>query len=174
MKRSLTKSIVLEVVCVLVIVGFVRDHAEAATVFLKPGDNIQAKVNANPAGTTFKFNAGSYNKQSIVPKSGNIFDGQGVATLNGKNFTKKAFQGAANNVTIKNLTIKKYKSDFQHAAVDGEFGNAWIITNNKIKLNRHLGVNWGNNAKVIGNFVNRNGELGVRELGVRRTGGQCA
>ncbi len=52
-------------------------------VQLYPGDDIQAAVNANPTGTTFILNPGTYRMQSIVPRDGNIFSGQAGAIFNG-------------------------------------------------------------------------------------------
>jgi len=52
-------------------------------VSLAPEENIQSRVDANPPGTTFIFQPGIYRMQSITPKSGDVFDGQGVAVLNG-------------------------------------------------------------------------------------------
>ena len=43
--------------------------AHAAIVTLNPGDNIQAVVNANPAGTTYQLSAGMYRMQAVVPKT---------------------------------------------------------------------------------------------------------
>ena len=132
----------------------------AAELTLNPGDNVQTQVNLNPAGTVFLFNPGSYDLQSIVPKAGNVFDGQGWATLDGKNTTKTAFRGTASNVTIQNLTIQNYNSDLQKAVVDAEFGNAWTIRNNTIASNFSVGVNFGNNSQVIGNQLINNGQAG--------------
>lgn len=50
--------------------------AHAATVTVSPGANVQALVNANPAGTVFLFKPGTYRQQSIVPKDAMMFDGQ--------------------------------------------------------------------------------------------------
>jgi hypothetical protein len=52
-------------------------------VQLVPGENIQQAVNQQPAGTTFVMAAGVYRMQSIQPKSNDVFNGQGVAILNG-------------------------------------------------------------------------------------------
>lgn len=57
--------------------------SQASTVTLTPSDNIQTKVNANPAGTAFVLEAGMYLGQSVVPKSGDTFTGQGNVRLNG-------------------------------------------------------------------------------------------
>jgi Right handed beta helix region len=55
----------------------------AGAVTLNPGDNVQAVVNANPAGTTYEFNPGVYRMQVISPKTGDSFIGRPGAILNG-------------------------------------------------------------------------------------------
>jgi hypothetical protein len=57
--------------------------ATHAQVTLNPGDNVQAIVNANPAGTTYVFNPGVYRMQSISPKAGDVYIGQPGALLTG-------------------------------------------------------------------------------------------
>jgi hypothetical protein len=54
-----------------------------AGVQLYPGNDIQAAVNANPSGTTFILNPGTYRLQRLVPKDGDVFSGQTGAILNG-------------------------------------------------------------------------------------------
>lgn len=61
-------------------------HAQPAppgSVTLSPGDDIQAAVDAHPAGTSFFLNAGVYRIQSVVPKRNDSFTGDGGAVLNG-------------------------------------------------------------------------------------------
>jgi len=50
---------------------------------LNPGDDVQATVDANPAGTAFVFSPGIYREQSITPKDGNRFYGEEGAVLSG-------------------------------------------------------------------------------------------
>lgn len=139
--------------------AFSSYSAEGA-VTLHPGDNIQSIVNANANDTTFIFSAGTYSNQSIVPNTGDVFDGQSVATLDGGNTTTRAFGGTAGSVTIKNLTIQHYNSARQNAAVDCGFGNAWTVTNCIIQLNASVGVNLGTNSLILNNQLNGNGEEG--------------
>lgn len=56
---------------------------KAVPVTLTPGDDIQAAVDAHPPGTLYMLQSGTYRMQSIVPKTGDVFDGQGAAVLNG-------------------------------------------------------------------------------------------
>lgn len=57
--------------------------SQAATITVTPSSNIQALVNANPAGTAFVLEAGMYRGQAVVPKTGDTFTGQGEVKLNG-------------------------------------------------------------------------------------------
>jgi parallel beta-helix repeat protein len=58
-------------------------NALAQSVTVSPGQNLQAVVNAHPAGTTFTFTPGIYYYQSIVPQSNDSFVGQTGAILSG-------------------------------------------------------------------------------------------
>src|ERR1700730_7646194 len=62
---------------------FTAVQVSPATVNIDPSENIQTVVNANPAGSTFVLAAGTYRMQSVTPKSGDIFEGQPGAVLNG-------------------------------------------------------------------------------------------
>jgi hypothetical protein len=57
--------------------------AQAVTVTLSPGANIQSAVDKNNNGTKFILQPGVYRMQSVVPKPGDIFTGQTGADLNG-------------------------------------------------------------------------------------------
>jgi hypothetical protein len=65
---------------VLLLIVRAPSWLSAATVTLNPGDNIQAAITANPAGTTFKLNPGRYPFQTVRPKDGNTFQGSGRTT----------------------------------------------------------------------------------------------
>ncbi len=55
----------------------------AGAITLSPGADIQAAVNANPAGSKFFLKAGIYRGQSIQPKDSDSFSGEPGAVLNG-------------------------------------------------------------------------------------------
>ena len=57
--------------------------ASLPSVTLSRGENIQLAVTAAPPGTAFVLLAGVYRMQSIVPKDGDTFTGQGSVVLNG-------------------------------------------------------------------------------------------
>lgn len=48
-----------------------------------PGDNIQAKVDANPAGTNFVIRSGIHRQQRVQPKNSQVFLGEPGAVLTG-------------------------------------------------------------------------------------------
>ena len=50
---------------------------------ISPGDDIQARVDAAPPGTTFLLTAGVHRMHSIVPKNGDVFTGEPGAVLSG-------------------------------------------------------------------------------------------
>jgi hypothetical protein len=60
------------------------------TITLSPGANIQAAVTAAPAGTVFVLLAGVYRMQTIVPKDGDTFTGQG--SIDRARFVVETFQ----------------------------------------------------------------------------------
>ncbi len=58
-------------------------RAEEAPVSLRPGQNIQAEIDANPPGTSFSFAPGTYRGADFVPKSGDRFLGSPEVVLDG-------------------------------------------------------------------------------------------
>ncbi|MFZ1413421.1 MAG: right-handed parallel beta-helix repeat-containing protein, partial [Defluviicoccus sp.] len=57
-------------------------------IVVRPGDDIQAIVDAHPAGTTYRLAPGVYRNQAISPKAGDVFEGpsdddEGSAVLTG-------------------------------------------------------------------------------------------
>jgi parallel beta-helix repeat protein len=55
----------------------------AGTVYINPGEDIQAQVNANGTGTTFILRSGVHRMQTIRPKDNDVFLGESGASLNG-------------------------------------------------------------------------------------------
>src|SRR5690349_1557005 len=68
----------------LILVLVVSRSAAAANVTIPVGADIQAAINANPAGTTFLLPAGERRLTTqLVPKTGNTFVGVTGTVLNG-------------------------------------------------------------------------------------------
>jgi hypothetical protein len=85
--------------------------ALAETVNVSPSEDFQTVVSSNPAGTTFMITPGVYRMQSITPKTGDIFEGQSGAVLNGSrqltSFTRSGIYYVATGQT-------------QHGTANGE------------------------------------------------------
>lgn len=79
-----------------------------------------------------------------------------------------AFEGAegVENVTLRGLTIEKYASPIQRAAIGGDrLPQNWLIEDNEVRLNFGVGIAVGDGTKVIGNHIHNNGQLGVAGVG---------
>jgi len=73
-----------------------------------------------------------------------------------------AFRGAAGSVTIRGFVIEKYANPAQRGAI-GEKGTGpdWTVGENEIRLNHGIGVKAGPGARILGNYIHHNGQLGV-------------
>ncbi|WP_347839577.1 T9SS type A sorting domain-containing protein [uncultured Draconibacterium sp.] len=73
------KKVLLIILCTVALhlLGF------SQTVTIHAGEDIQEKVDNNPAGTTFNISAGVHRMQSISPKDNQKFIGEDGAVLNG-------------------------------------------------------------------------------------------
>jgi parallel beta-helix repeat protein len=144
-------------------------------VTILPGQSIQAKVNSYPAGTSFLLKAGTYYKQSIVPKSGDIFVGEAGAILDGQSATAYAFDHGGtphpNNVQIKGLIIQHYAPPEQQGAIMAGGPNrsqnttGWLIQNCEVRYNETGGIRIGEKTRILDNFVHHNKQLGIMGSG---------
>lgn len=81
--------------------------------------------------------------------------------------TKHAFEGIANNVTIRGLIIEKYANPCQFGAINTRSGNIgpishnWLIENNEIRLTHGDGIHFYENHVVRKNFCHDNGTFGI-------------
>jgi Right handed beta helix region len=149
----------------------------AGAINISPGTNIQTVVNARPGGTTFCLKAGIHPiRSSITPKTGNTFVGEYGAILDGTGWTTTDLTQAAfraqnqdiNDVTIRNLVIRRMPQRGIHAYSSGwcdtdrhtcNFSTAgadrWTIEHNEIAENI-TGVNVPSGAIVRRNYIHHN------------------
>jgi parallel beta-helix repeat protein len=141
----------------------------AGAVDIRPGSSIQSIVNVYPGATTFCLRAGvHYLRNSITPKTGNVFVGEYGATLDGTGWTTaddtqgafRAHNQDINDVTIRNLVIRKMPQRGIHAypsAILGDPGGAdrWTMEYNEIAENV-VGVVVPNSSVVKNNFIHHN------------------
>jgi hypothetical protein len=86
-----------------------------------------------------------------------------------------AIASGANNVTVSGLTVEKYATPTQDAAISGE-GTGWVISNNEVRLNYGVGINVESNGQILDNAVYDNGQMGLNASGsdVRVDGNEIA
>jgi hypothetical protein len=77
----------------------------------------------------------------------------------------EAFRSFASGVSISNLTIEKYASLAQRAAVDARGAIGWTIENCEIRFNSTGGIEVGNGTHVRSNNIHHNGQTGVTGVG---------
>ena len=144
--------------------------AAVTGVAVLPGQSIQAAVNANPAGTTFILKAGTHTRQSVIPKSGDVFQGEVGTVLDGQGVAYAFGRGGApypSNVTIRGLKITGYSPPMQSGTIDagGYYPNegttGWVIDGNEVSYNGEYGIRIGNSGRVVNNNVHHNLRLNV-------------
>jgi parallel beta-helix repeat protein len=126
-----------------------------------PGESIQAKVNAEPAGTTFVIKAGRHTGQSVTPKDGNVFIGEPGAVLDGQGAAIRAFTGNAKNVVIKGLVIENYAPGSQKHAIYGATSVGWVVEGNEFRYNDGGGLHTGKGMRVLRNVFHHNAQVGL-------------
>jgi hypothetical protein len=133
---------------------------------LTPASNVQAAINDAPPGSTFCFGHGIYHVSALIPKSGDVLDGdRKAAVLDGGNSASYAVYGNSaspgpSDVTIRGFVIRNYHSQLQHGAIEDSNGPGWIIEGNHITHNAAVGVETGDKVKVLDNLIDWNGQEG--------------
>ncbi|XIA64456.1 right-handed parallel beta-helix repeat-containing protein [Bradyrhizobium sp. TZ2] len=72
-----------------------------------------------------------------------------------------AFESAAPDVVIGNLTIEKYGSAAQKGAIHAREGVRWTIENCVVRLNSGAGISVGTGSRVRKCDVHHNGQIGI-------------
>ena len=137
------------------------DTPAVAGVPIHPGESIQAKVDASPAGTTFTIKSGRHLQQSVIPKDGNAFIGEPGAVLDGEGAAIRAFSGSADSVVIKGLIIERYAPGSQKDAIYGATSDGWLIEGNEFRYNDGGGLHTGRKMRVLRNHFHHNAQTGL-------------
>jgi parallel beta-helix repeat protein len=143
----------------------------AGAVTLRPGASLQAAVDQHAGGTTFYLEAGTYRRQSVTPKTGDVFLGAPGAVLDGENAVTYAFQGSADRVRIQGLIIEHYTPPAQMGAIkaggnspsDGTYG--WVVADCEVRYNATAGIRLGDHMQVLRTKVHHNGQEGIVGIG---------
>ena len=83
-------------------------------------------------------------------------------------FTPYAFIGPASNVTVRNLTVEKYASWAQSAAIGGDqnsLGAFWTVDTVEARWNHGVGIGLGTGSSILNSFVHHNGQVGLSVRG---------
>jgi hypothetical protein len=130
------------------------------------GANIQSAINANGTNTTFCLAPGTYQNQTVVPKSGDKIIGSVGTILDGGNSVAQAIvSNSVSNVTISNLVVQNYNGTYQVAAVDSQYTTGWTFKNLEIRYNASEGINVGDNTLVQFCYIHHNGDSGYGNSG---------
>jgi parallel beta-helix repeat protein len=113
-------------------------------VAVKATENLQAKIDGNPTGTTFCLAAGTFHLANpLRPKSGQSFIGVGPTTiLDGGKSTSSSFSDTASNVKVRFLAIQNFSSK----GIQLESG--WIGDHLDVRLNP-VGVAMHGSAPIV-------------------------
>jgi hypothetical protein len=140
-----------------------------------PGTAIQPLVDANPAGTVFRLKAGTHNRQSVVPKSGDQFIGEPGTIMHGGDAIEYAFMGQTatppTNVRIQGLVIEHYNSPLHFGPVRAgghlrhEGGAAWTIESCEIRYNAKAAIRTADRMRVLRCNMHHNGWNGLIGFG---------
>jgi parallel beta-helix repeat protein len=129
-------------------------------VEVRPGDDLQTKINARPQGTTFCVRAGIYqiaagvlvkSDDRVIGEPGAVLDGLGVAPRGIYGFGTQTGQ---RNVVIRGLVIR----DVAGQAIKAGWG--WTIVENTLR-NSRIGVAVSKGTILRGNRIVHNSMYGV-------------
>ncbi len=147
--------------------------SQSEGVLVRPGESIQAAVDVHPPGTTFVIAAGTHRRQMIRPKSGDVFQGEPGAILDGEGVTFHAFEGSngASRVTIRSLVIENYAPSYRDAAIMASNGgdwttDGWVVENCEVRYSMTsdgggMGIRVGEGTIVRGNHLHHNDQYGI-------------
>lgn len=76
-----------------------------------------------------------------------------------------AFESAAADVSINNITVEKYASPAQKGAIHAREGARWTIENCEVRLNSGAGISVGTGSRVRNCDIHHNGQIGIEGSG---------
>ena len=76
-----------------------------------------------------------------------------------------AFESAAADVSVSNVTVEKYASAAQKGAIHAREGARWTIENCEVRLNSGAGISVGTGSRVRNCDVHHNGQIGIEGNG---------
>jgi parallel beta-helix repeat protein len=67
----------------------------------------------------------------------------------------------AESVVIRNLVIEKFANPSRTGAIWDSVSPGWVVANSEVALNHGGGISHYNSARILGNFIHHNGQLGL-------------
>jgi parallel beta-helix repeat protein len=127
------------------------------------GDDAQRVVDAHAAGTTYLVTAGVHRGNfAVEPKAGDRFCGQTGAVLDGGGRLAAAFSGAARNVTIDSVTVRRYHGGEQSGAIEpDQHASGWTVRNVAAVRNYWAGLLAADGMRILGGHYTDNDQLGI-------------
>jgi hypothetical protein len=81
----------------------------------------------------------------------------------------QAFDGGGAGVVLRNLVVEKFGNPAQTGAISNGGQTGWTVQNCEIRLNHGVGVFVGHGAKIVGNKIHQQGQLGIAGNGANIT-----
>ncbi len=145
-------------------------------ITVEPGVDAVALVAASPPSATFWFAPGTHTlDRPVQARSGDAFVGAPGAVLTGGSSNAAAFDGRADDVTLRHLAIRDFRSGrptdgANSAAVNRSVGDGWRIEDSTFLRLDGAAVFLGSGASVTGSCFDSNGQYGVSIPARRRDG----
>jgi len=73
----------------------------------------------------------------------------------------QAFNGGGAGVVLRNLVVEKFGNKAQTGAISNGGQSGWTVQNCDVRLNHGVGVFVGQGAKILGNKIHQQGQLGI-------------
>ncbi|MNR81947.1 hypothetical protein D3C72_126960 [compost metagenome] len=73
----------------------------------------------------------------------------------------QAFNGGGSGVILRNLVVEKFGNKAQTGAISNGGQSGWTLQNCDVRLNHGVGVFVGQGAKILGNKIHQQGQLGI-------------
>jgi parallel beta-helix repeat protein len=75
--------------------------------------------------------------------------------------TTQAFNGGGSGVVLRNLIVEKFGNKAQTGAISNGGQSGWTVQNCDVRLNHGVGVFVGQGARILGNKIHQQGQLGI-------------
>ncbi|MFP3882607.1 MAG: right-handed parallel beta-helix repeat-containing protein [Actinomycetota bacterium] len=134
---------------------------------VEPGESIQKAIDSQGNGATIVIAAGLHKMSGpISPAYGNHIVGERGAVLDGGGTAEFAFGGPGDDVTIEGLEIRNYASPVTEGTVrTHNSSKRWVIRANEIHNNAGQGIKFGEDWRIVGNYIHHNEQYGIGGAG---------